>query len=331
MELILEKISSVRVYKEGGKPFLHKPLLLLYALGQCYQGRPRLIPFQKINKELCSLFREFYPDGNCYENTHYPFGRLENDEIWEVVDSKSLSRTSVGHLFKSELIEKNVHGGFTQEIYDQLQGNDALIFLAANRLLRAYFKTNEHDRILSAVGLKEHSKNLISELSETDYPFPTSQYCKNHNPDVQGSTLNFLQSYYRSCRYQGVALTIKDLAVTDALANTLRSHFESFECWQQPGQAPAPPLECYVREFCRRAFQCERSGLIIVEPENWLFQWNKANQQAFWSDLSEHYGRFPVIVIARGANETMAFLERYFRAAPFEDDTVRGWISKYQD
>lgn len=158
-----------------------------------------------------------------------------------------------------------------------------------------------------------------------------TQVSQTLNITVCGGILHGLQEYYTSCRYQGVVFTTKDLVITDALANTLRSHFESFECWQQPGQAPAPPLECYVSVFCRRAFQCERSGLIIVEPENWLFQWNKANQQSFWSDLSGHYGRFPVIVIARGGSETTGFLERYFRAAPFDDDTVRGWISKYQD
>ncbi len=150
---IIDKFSKVRVYKEKGKFFLHKPLLLLYALGRCYQNRERLMPFSEVDEYLYRSFEIFYPEGNEFRNTHYPFGKLENDEIWEVVGSKSLSRTSVGHLFRGELFDKNVHGGFTQEIYSQLVGNKDLIAEIANIIIDMYLNPQRRNEVLGFFGI----------------------------------------------------------------------------------------------------------------------------------------------------------------------------------
>ncbi len=47
---VFDQFKAVRVYKEAGKPSLHKPVLLLYALSQCYQGQNRLIPFSVVDR-----------------------------------------------------------------------------------------------------------------------------------------------------------------------------------------------------------------------------------------------------------------------------------------
>lgn len=330
MEALLEKFATIRVYKEGGKLFLHKPLLLLYALGQCHQGRARLISFQNIDRELRRLFSEFYPEGNIAENTHYPFGKLENDQIWEITDSKSLSRTRVGHLFKAELFERNVHGGFKEDIYKTLQSDSELILKVANVLLETYFSPEKHVLIIESVGLnKSPYRDRVSEPFRAQYSIPIDQL-SNSKLLMCGEILKALKSYYAACRYQGVVLSTKELPAIDKLVNDLSGHFESFERWDQPGLALAPPIDCYLTQFCEQAFQSERKGLIIVEPENWFYQWNKPNQQAFWSHLSQHYGRYPVIVIVKDAYATTSLLERYFRPAPVDEDTARLWTSKYQ-
>ena len=54
-------ITGLNVWKRGDQRAPHKPLLLLYALGRCLQGRGRLIPYQDVDRELKKLLLEFGP------------------------------------------------------------------------------------------------------------------------------------------------------------------------------------------------------------------------------------------------------------------------------
>ncbi|MDI1277458.1 hypothetical protein [Methylobacter sp.] len=100
---ILKEFKNVRVFSEDNKPSLHKPILLLFALSQCYQNKRRLTSFRIIDKAFNDIFVAFSLPGKS-TNSHYPFGKLENDGIWEVTESKYLKRTSVGHLSKNRVI-----------------------------------------------------------------------------------------------------------------------------------------------------------------------------------------------------------------------------------
>lgn len=159
MEHILNLFDKVRVYQEENKPFLHKPLLLLFALGHCYQQYDRMIPFSVADRALKRLFSDFYLAGLESGNTHYPFGKLENDRLWEVEKSKELKRTSVGHLLKAELFEKNIHGGFKEDIYQALINDKSLIMKIVDQILKKYFPAEKHDQLRTAVGLKKPEEN----------------------------------------------------------------------------------------------------------------------------------------------------------------------------
>jgi hypothetical protein len=146
MENILEQFKAIHVYSEQGKPSLHKPVLLLYALAKCHHKQDRLLNFYSIDKFFKEFFLKFSFDGK-YENSHYPFGKLENDGIWEVTESNTLKRTSVGHLSKKELLDKNIHGGFTKKIYDELLLNDKLLSEVNFHILKTYFDKKLHEDI----------------------------------------------------------------------------------------------------------------------------------------------------------------------------------------
>lgn len=77
---IFEKFKSVRVYKENDKFSVHKPILLLYALSQFSDSQDRMLRFIDINNMFKKCFLTFHFEGKS-ENSHYPFGKLENDEI----------------------------------------------------------------------------------------------------------------------------------------------------------------------------------------------------------------------------------------------------------
>lgn len=78
---IFEQFKAIRVYKENDKWSVHKPILLLHALSQCSYGESRLLRFCDINNLFKKCFLKFHFEGKA-DNSHYPFGKLENDGIW---------------------------------------------------------------------------------------------------------------------------------------------------------------------------------------------------------------------------------------------------------
>ena len=130
--------------------------MLLLALGRCYRNEDRLILFSCLDAQLLDLFAKFYPAGLKNKNTHYPFGKAENDRLWEVELSSELKRTNVGHLFKGELIERQIKGGFIAQIYNAMRDNPSLIFRFAKILLDRFFDKSQHQEILCSVGLSEY-------------------------------------------------------------------------------------------------------------------------------------------------------------------------------
>ena len=143
---IFNEFKKIKVYQGSGVPSLHKPVMLLIALSHCYLEKDRLCLFSELDEKFCELFLKFSLVGKS-ENSHYPFGKLENDGIWEVENSVTLMRTSVGHLSKKELFEKSVIGGFSKEIYDQLVGDKELIEDLINHFLGAYFTGDLEGRL----------------------------------------------------------------------------------------------------------------------------------------------------------------------------------------
>jgi hypothetical protein len=143
---IFKKFESVRTYQEDDGPSLHKPVLLLIALSHCYKNHQRMIHYSQLDNEFKHFFLKFNIKGK-FENSYYPFGKLENDGIWEVENSKDLMRTSVGHLHKNELLEKNVSGGFSKEIQELIAQDKNIAIKIINQLLSKYFSADVHDDI----------------------------------------------------------------------------------------------------------------------------------------------------------------------------------------
>jgi len=158
---ILQRFENIRAYKEEGVTSIHKPVMLLIALAYCYKQHNRFIPFSQLDNEFRGLFFKFNLEGK-YENSHYPFGKLENDGIWEVENSNKLRRTSVGHLHKKELLEKGVFGGFTEEIYTALKNDKKLILSIVNSLLAKYFPYQQHSQLLSALDFPIENVETLS-------------------------------------------------------------------------------------------------------------------------------------------------------------------------
>lgn len=155
----LSRLSKIRVWRKGTKRAPHKPLLILYALGQVRQGNKRFIPYCEIEPKLTSLLRKFGPPANQW-NPHYPFGRLVNDGLWELLGDEEVRRTKSKDLVKTSLKQHDVRGGFIKTDYQLLSSNVGLIEEGTSLLLEAHFPRSTHDDIRSAVGL-EFSKTTM--------------------------------------------------------------------------------------------------------------------------------------------------------------------------
>ena len=160
-EEIIQKFDNVRIWRRGDERAPHKPLLILYAIGRLLRDEIRLVPYSEIDVDLGKLLQEFGP-GQTTRGTNYPFWRLQEDSIWEVINSHEIVPNSSGDARKSDLLEHNVSGGFHECIAEQLQNNSALVIEIIQRRLNKDFPPSIHSEILQAVNIE-----LPLQVSET--------------------------------------------------------------------------------------------------------------------------------------------------------------------
>ena len=158
-EEIIERFQNLNVWKSGDQRAVHKPLLVLYAIGKLLNTESRLIAYRDIEEDLQNLLKEFGP----WKSNHrpqYPFWRLrkEKDKVWEISDAykiqeyKRKNGKSTGDAYIEDLRRYGV-GGFPEPIAYQLQTDRQLAFKIVQDLLDAHFPFSYHEDLLQTVGL----------------------------------------------------------------------------------------------------------------------------------------------------------------------------------
>ena len=150
---ILARFGSLNIWRRRDERAPHKPLLVLYALGQWQQGRPQ-VSFSDVDREVGRLLRDFGPPRKT--TAAYPFSRLENDGIWRIdlppdVRRRAPARTEP---LLSELRRLDPSAGFTPDVLEALDRQPALAGRLAHELLDGHFPETTHADILAAVGLE---------------------------------------------------------------------------------------------------------------------------------------------------------------------------------
>jgi putative restriction endonuclease len=157
-EFLRARIAALRTWRRGGQQAVHKPLLLLYAFGRVQKGSERLLPFVEVDRDVKPLLEQFGAPRSAY-HPEYPFWRLQNDGIWEVVSEAPLrSRKSNSDPPRSELLAKGARGGFRAELFLALRDEQNLIDELSRAVLIATFPAEHHPSIKVAVGVHPASK-----------------------------------------------------------------------------------------------------------------------------------------------------------------------------
>ena len=159
-EQIIQRFQKLNVNKKGDKRSVHKPLLVLYAIGKLLRGESRLISFKNSEDYLKDLLKEFGPWKSNHLRPQYPFWRLRNekDKIWEIPDENKIQEgkrkngKSTGDAIIGDLRCHGV-GGFLEPIVHQFQNDSKLVFEIVLDLLDFHFPFSYHEDILQAVDI----------------------------------------------------------------------------------------------------------------------------------------------------------------------------------
>jgi len=150
---VISAFNAIRVWQNGDRRAVHKPLLVLLALARVKDATARSMDWNDAEPLLKSLLEEFGPDSSA-NTRHYPFWHLQTDGLWKLEGPPEvLNRPAGATPTLTELRQNHVRGGFTLPIYDALKADHDLISIVAQRIVDSHFPESIRGDVLDAVGL----------------------------------------------------------------------------------------------------------------------------------------------------------------------------------
>lgn len=118
-DALLQQFRELNVWRRGDERAPHKPLLVLYALGQLQAGAARLIPFDQLEDPLSRLLEDFGPPRKS-PYPELPFYHLQSDGVWEIDERVQLTRRQGSkNPLRTELRKFRIAGGFPAPIFEE--------------------------------------------------------------------------------------------------------------------------------------------------------------------------------------------------------------------
>ncbi|MGW3237138.1 HNH endonuclease [Streptomyces olivaceus] len=134
------RVGDVRPARRATGPALHRPVLLLWAIGRALAGAPRMQPWTATRDAVAPLLVKYGQVEDGVDGARYPFWALLRDDLWTIEQGQDLNFTSRGRRPTLEsLNEVNPLGGLREDDYNLLRSHpDAAASAAAGLILR-YF------------------------------------------------------------------------------------------------------------------------------------------------------------------------------------------------
>ncbi len=205
-EEIIDAFSGLAMWARSGVRAPHKPLLVLYAMGQLLQGKDG-VGFHDVEKHLTGLLRAFGPPRRT-QHPEDPFWRLRNDGVWEV-QGQMPRTTKAGGARITDLRRNDNVGRFPEEIQAAFREDSRLALEVALLLLETHFPHSMHDEILSAVGLNVDLAGRAGEQAQG------SEQRRQRDPEFRDQVLLAYEYSCAVCRMD-IRLDEKSLALDAA-------------------------------------------------------------------------------------------------------------------
>lgn len=152
---ILRAFDHMRVWQQGDRRAVHKPLLVLLALARVGTADAAPIGWNELEPKLKELLEEFGPDGSA-NSRHYPFWHLKTDGLWQLDGPASIvSRPPGATPTLNELRKNHVSGSFPPALAQALRSDPELVATIAQRIVAAHFPESIRGDVFAAVGLPE--------------------------------------------------------------------------------------------------------------------------------------------------------------------------------
>jgi putative restriction endonuclease len=150
----LDRLRRLRQHSYAGRRALHKPLLILYALGRLKHHGVRRVRYREAKSQVEPLLHRYGPPGTRARVAD-PFARLEGDGIWTLIsDERATLFDAGGNARPGALDRQDPEAGFDGPTLNLLGRRPALIDEAARVLLDANFPPDIHEEVLGSVGLR---------------------------------------------------------------------------------------------------------------------------------------------------------------------------------
>ena len=216
-DALLRQFRDLNVWRRGDERAPHKPLLVLYALGQLQAGADRLIPFDRLEDPLSQLLEDFGPPRKS-PHPELPFYHLQSDGVWEIDERVPLTRRQGSkNPLRTELRKWRIAGGFPTHIFEELKRRPEATRALARQVLVAHFPDSLHHEIAAAVGL-DLDATIRSTRRDSEFRrsviAPWSHRCAfcGYAVQLDNTDLALEAAHIRWCQFGGPDTTDNGLA-----------------------------------------------------------------------------------------------------------------------
>jgi 5-methylcytosine-specific restriction enzyme A len=136
----ISRVGDIRPQRRGNDLPLHRPLLMLWAIGQAVAGAPRLQPWSRMRDALAPLLVSYAAVQDGFDAARYPFWALMHDDLWVVEQSDRLNLTSQGRRpTLDSLNHVNPLAGLREDDYNLVRSRPDVAAQAAAGLVLRFF------------------------------------------------------------------------------------------------------------------------------------------------------------------------------------------------
>ncbi|NUK32515.1 HNH endonuclease [Streptomyces lunaelactis] len=134
------RVGDVRPARRKGGTAVHRPTLLLWAIGQAIAGAPRMQTWSSMCDAVAPLLEKYAQVEDGIDSALYPFWALVHDDLWTVDRTQELTLTSRGRRPTLESLNRvDPSGGLREDDYELLRAHPEAAAEAAAGLVLRYF------------------------------------------------------------------------------------------------------------------------------------------------------------------------------------------------